>query len=130
MLQDPLAPDLASPVKVPLLAVILTPSSGRRESSRRKPLIVSWNCWFDGGGVGAGVAACDAGAAISRSATTADAMAPHTFSSPAGRRISSHLGGRLKIKTSTWGWLRLRHCSRCERRMADIRAGEAGIDLL
>ena len=108
-------PRLLSPVKSPLLAVILTPSRGARVSSRRKPLMLFWN-WFDGGGVGEGVVACDAGAATSRIATTAEAMAPMAFSNPAGRRRGRPLGVRLKLKTSTWGWSGLRRCNRCERR--------------
>jgi hypothetical protein len=77
---------------------------GARASSRRKPLMLFWNCWFDEGGVGEGVAACDAGAATSRRARILAAIAPINLSSPAGRLRGRPLGVRLKLKTSTWGW--------------------------
>lgn len=116
MLHEPLAPDFAVPVKSPLVAVIVTPAIGARASSRRKPLMLFWNCWFDGDGVGEGVVACDAGATTSRIATTAAKTAPTALSNLPRRLCDGPLDVLLKMKTSTWGWTGLRlynHCERC-----------------
>ena len=114
MVQAPLAPDLAVPVKPPPVAVMVTPAIGARSSPRRKPLMLFWNEVADGDGVGEGVVACEAGAIISSSAATAAKIAPTAFSSLPRRLNDRLLGVLLKMKTSTWGWCGLRLCNRCE----------------
>jgi hypothetical protein len=103
MVQAPLGPDLAVPVKLPFVAVIVTPGIGDRSSPRKNPLMLLVNCVADGDGVGEGVAAPDAGATTSSSAATAADTAPTALSSLPRRLCDRPLVVLLKLKTSTWG---------------------------
>lgn len=73
-----------------------------------------WKVWFDGDGVGDGEVA-EAGAATMRIARMEALMAPSNPSKPRRPPAGRPWGVLLKLKTSTWGRSRLRHCSRCER---------------
>jgi hypothetical protein len=115
MFQAPLASDFVVPVKVPFVAVTVTPGIGARSSPRRKPLMLFVNSVADGDGVGEGVAALDAGATMSNSAAMVAHTDPTALSSLPRRLCDRPLVVLLKLKTSTWGCCGLRLCNRCER---------------
>src|SRR4029453_6738103 len=101
MLHEPLEPDVAEPSKPLPFSVIFTPGMGARVSSRRKPLMLFWNCV--GEGEGEGVVACAAGAATSSVARRVANSAPLALSRPLDRLLDRSRCVLLKMETSTVG---------------------------